>query len=138
MRDEVSATVTNEKSWLTMAPMNTASAASTARDQRVHRAAGREDQATVAAAGAEHRGDRRVDAQQQGEDQRPTAERGHQDWAESASPGVYFDGHFVTSESAFAWNTPPVAVPSRTISRPALKASGTLPRYTTGIVCPSP
>ena len=103
-------------------------------EHRVHRAAGGQDQAPVAAAGADHRGDAGVDAQQQREDQRPAAERCHQDCAEDASPGVYFDGHFVTSESVFASKTPLADLPSTTICRPTLNASGMLPWYTTGIV----
>ncbi len=104
--------------------MKTASATSTApsiaytarRDDRIRRRS--------RPRAPEDRRDAGVDAQQQRQDQRPAPERGHQDWAEAASPGVYFDGHFVTSESVFAWKTPLAAVPSTTICRPVLERVG--------------
>src|SRR4029077_7543610 len=41
--------------------------------------------------------------------------------------GVYFDGHFVTSEPGFATNVPLRSVPSTTTCRPVRNRSGTLP-----------
>ena len=133
-RELVSATVWNEKSWPRMADMNTASATRTApsiaytarRADRIRRRSRLRAPTTAVTR-------RRRPGAARGSAPRGRAlPSGH--CAEDASPGVYFDGHFVTSESVFASKTPLADLPSTTICRPTLNASGMLPWYTTGIV----
>src|SRR6185312_17069218 len=50
-------------------------------------------------------------------------------------PDEYLLGHFVSSESGCATNTPRSSRPVTITRRDVLKASGTEPRYDTGTVC---
>ena len=117
------ATTVNEKSWRRIAASSTASATSTGAEEAVERVARAGGEAAVAADAAERADDRGVGGEQQGEVERAAAERSHQ-----LSDFVpYFDGHFVTSESVFATNTPSCMRPSTTTCLPSPKASGTSP-----------
>ena len=92
------------------------------RDERVLR---RDREPAPALPRRERTADERVRDEPEAEDQRSAAERGHYVLLDFA--GVYFDGHFVTSDPGFATNVPLWSVPSTTICRPVRKRSGTLP-----------